>query len=132
MAIFGIGAHYDDVGDVSEQFVSGSIACVGWSEQDAPPAHAVLRQLRTGDIIFIKAFTPQAGLSIKAVGIVTEPRIRDVQPLGTCVPVRWVWRGHELVGKLRDKWPVRSVTIYEEHHPTVQAKVIDLLLGATH
>jgi hypothetical protein len=128
MAIFGIGAHYD-VGDVTEQFVSGSLACVGWSEQDAPPAHAILRQLRTGDIIFIKSFTPQGGLSIKAIGIVMEGQVRDIESLGSCVPVRWVWTGHEHIGKLEDKWPVRSVTIYEEHHPTVQAKVIDLLLG---
>ena len=127
MAIFGIGAHYD-VGDVTEQFISGGLACVGWSEQDAPPVHAILRQVRTGDIIFIKSFRPQAGLSIKAIGIVMQGKVGDVKSLGSCVPVRWVWTGNEHIGKLNDKWPVRSVTIYEEHNPTVQAKVLDLLL----
>jgi hypothetical protein len=127
MAIFGIGARYEE--DVTEQFVSAGVACVGWSETDAPPAHAILRQLRTGDLIFIKSFTPQAGLTIKAVGIVTDGKVREVPNLGAGVPVRWVWRGEERIGKLEDKWPVRSVTIYEEHHPEVQARVIDLLLG---
>lgn len=126
MAIFGVGAHYEE--DVSEQFISQDCACVGWSESDAPPAHSILRQLRTGDIIFIKSFTPQGGLTIKGVGVVTEGKVRDIPNLGACVPVRWVWTGQVHVGKLEDKWPVRSVTIYEEHHPVIQARVIGLLL----
>src|SRR4051812_24262765 len=117
MAIFGIGAHLD-VGDVTDQFVASGVACVAWSEQEAPPAHAMLRQLRIGDIVFVKANTPQRGLSIKAVGIVTKPKIRKVATLGSCVSVRWVWTGNERIGKLKDKWPVRSVTLYEEHPPT--------------
>lgn len=127
MAIFGVGAHYED--DVSAQFLSEGVACVGWSENHAPPAHSILRQLRTGDLVFIKSFTPQAGLTIKAVGIVTEGKVRKVPELGSGVPVRWVWQGELVIGKLVDKWPVRSVTIYEEHHPDVQARIIDLLLG---
>lgn len=128
MAIFGIGAHYDQ--DVSAQFVERSLACVGWTEAKAPPAHAMLRQLRAGDIIFIKSFTPRAGLTIKAVGVVIVGRVSEVTGLGWGVPVKWVWTGEEKVGRLSDKWPVRSVTIYEEHHPEVQTRVIDLLLGA--
>jgi hypothetical protein len=127
MAVYGIGAHLD-VGDVTEQFVAGGVACLGWNEQQAPPAHAILRQMRIGDIIFVKANTPQGGLTIKAVGVVTDATIRKIATLGSCVSVRWVWTGKERVGKLDDKWPVRSVTLYEEHHPQVQAKVISLLL----
>jgi hypothetical protein len=85
--------------------------------------------MRIGDMIYIKANTPQAGLTIKAVGIVTNAQIRKKTTLGSCVSVRWVWTGRERIGKLDDKWPVRSVTLYEEHHPQVQAKVINLLLG---
>jgi hypothetical protein len=44
--------------------------------------------------------------------------------------VRWVWNGEERVGRLDDKWAVRTVTIYEEHHPEVQARIMDLLLGS--
>lgn len=128
MAIFGIGALYDR-DDVSGDFIQQGCACVGWSEDDAPPAHAILRQLRAGDIIFIKSFAPQVGLTIKAVGIVTEGRVRDIPRLGRGVPVRWVWNGEERVGILDDKWPVRTVTIYEEQHPGVQGRVLDLLLS---
>jgi hypothetical protein len=128
MAIFGIGAYYDDVGDVTEQFISGNLACVGYSKQDAPPAHSILHQIRIGDIIFIKSFTPNTGLNIKAIGIVTQDEVCEKGSLGSCIPVRWVWIGNEHIGKLNDKWPVRSVTIYEEKHPTVQARIVDLLL----
>ena len=92
----------------------------------------MLRQLRTGDIVFIKSFTPSTGLIIKAVGIVTEGKVKEINDLGACVQVKWVWQGEERIGKLDDKWPVRSVTIYEEHHPIVQLKIIDLLLKSRH
>ena len=128
MAIFGIGATYDG-DDVSEDFLNENLVCVGWAENDAPPAHSILRHLRTGDIIFIKSFAPQVGLTIKAVGIVMEGKVQKHNDLGSCVPVRWVWKGEERIGKIDDKWPLRSVTIYEEHHPKVQRKVLELLLS---
>ena len=63
MAIFGIGARYEV--DVSSQFLARKCACVGWAEKDAPPAHGILRHVRTGDIIFIKSFAPQVGLTLQ-------------------------------------------------------------------
>ena len=129
MAIFGFGAFFNHKEDVSEQFIDGNCACVGWSEEEAPPAHNILRLVRTGDIVFIKAFIPRGGsIMIKAVGIVTEGKVRNYS-LGDGVPVKWVWTGKECIGKLDDKWPVRGVTIYEEHHPVVQEKIIELLLS---
>jgi hypothetical protein len=128
MAIFGIGAYYDQ--DVTSAFLKQHCACLGWREKDAPPAHALLRAFRTGDIIFIKSFTPEAGLMVKAVGLVLEGRVREIKGLGSGVPVRWAWNGEKRIGRLDDKWPVRSVTIYEEYHPEVQGVVLRLLLGA--
>ena len=131
MAIFGIGAHYSGTTDMSSRFIEQGCACVGWSEQDAPPAHGILRHLRTGDILFIKSFSPQVGLTVKAVGVVTDGRVRDFgSDFGHGVDVRWIWSGEDRIGKLEDKWPVRSVTIYEEFHPDVQKRVIQLLLDA--
>src|SRR5688500_10365689 len=98
MAIFGVGARYEE--DVTPQFLSSGVACVGWKEEDAPPAHAILRLLRTSDLVFIKSFTPSAGLYIKVVGIVTDGRVIQVPQLGVGVRVRWVWRGEVKIGKL--------------------------------
>jgi hypothetical protein len=93
------------------------------------PTTCNLRQLRTGDIVFMNSLTPSTGLTIKAVGIVTEGKVREVPSLGNAVTVRWAWKAKDRIGNLDDKWPVRSMTIYEEQHPIVQAKIIELLLG---
>ena len=100
-----------------------------WGER-LSPAHAILRHLRTGDIISIKSFTPNDGLTIKAVGVVKEGRVRPFDNFGEGVLVRWVWNREEWVVRLNDKWPVRTVAIYEEYHPDVQNRVMDLLLGS--
>ncbi len=128
MAIFGIGANYDGE-DMFSDFIDSGCACIGWRAEDNPPADAILHHLRTGDLIYIKSFTPALGLTVKAVGVVMKGLVEDRQGMGRGVPVRWVWTGEEHVGKVRDKWPVRSVTIYEEFHPEVQERVIGLLLS---
>jgi hypothetical protein len=128
MAIFGFGATYDGE-DVSDRFVAAGMACVGWSEDDAPPLHNILRHIKIGDIVFLKSFAPQVGLTIKAVGIVTGREPVEREHLGWGVPVRWVWQGEERIGQLEDKYPVRSITLFEEYNPTVQEHVIELLLA---
>lgn len=126
MAIYGFGARFDE--DVTDQFVQRGIACVGWKPEHAPPAHHLLQQVRDGDIVFIKSFTPQSGLTVKAIGIVTDDAIQRLEGLGWAVKVRWLWTGLEQFGKLDDKWPVRSVTLFEEHHPSVRKRLIELLI----
>lgn len=129
MAIFGFGASYDRE-DVSGRFIAAGAACVGWPEAEAPPLHNILRHIKIGDIAFLKSFAPQVSLTIKAVGIVTGREPLEVENLGWGVAVRWVWRGEERIGQFEDKYPVRSITLYEEYNPRVQERVIDLLLSA--
>jgi hypothetical protein len=132
LAIYGLGATFDYT-DVSEEFVTQGAACIGWSEESAPSLYDMLRSIVNGDLIYIKTFRPQDGLTIKAVGIVTHRTIRKFPVLGRQrrgVTVRWVWQGTELLGKIEDKYPVRSITLFPEHAPEVQSKVIDLLLSA--
>jgi hypothetical protein len=80
--------------------------------------------IRNGDFIFIKAYTPQTGLDLKAVGVV-----RPGLPLaeGHCIPVEWVWAGDKHVSDLDDCCPLRSRTLYEEYNLAVQREVLDLL-----
>lgn len=129
MAIFGFGATYDRE-DVSERFIAAGAACVGWPETNAPPL--ILHRIKIGDIAFLKSFNPQVGLIIKAVGIVTGREPQEVEDtlgdLGWGVAVQWVWQGEERIGLLEDKYPVRSITLYEEYNPAIQERVIELLL----
>jgi hypothetical protein len=105
MAIYGIGASYNGTEDVSQDFINDGLACVRWDEIDARPLHTILKHFKIGDVVYIKAHPPQIGLIIKAVGIVISDQIKKHKKLGTGVPVKWVWRGDERLGKFDDKYP---------------------------
>ena len=127
MAIFGIGAYYRK--DVSSDFLSRGIACIGWSIEDAPTLHNILEQLRVGDIIYMKSNSPKVGLVIKAVGIVTSNKLRGYKNLGKGVKVRWLWSGKLKLGKipeLNDKYNVRNNSIYEEFNIFIQTRILEL------
>ena len=127
MAIFGIGAFYDR--DVSNEFITKGIACIGWNKNEAPTLHNILSILKIGDILYIKSHSPQVGLVIKGVGIVTDNKLKSYS-LGTGVKVKWIWNGYKEIGKiaeLDDKYNVRNISIYEEFNIFVQGLVISLL-----
>jgi hypothetical protein len=84
MAIFGVGAYYDNKRDVTEDFIQQGIACVGWPEEDAPALYSLLRRVQTGDVIYIKAHPPGRELIVKAVGIVTDDLVRNYADLAGC------------------------------------------------
>ena len=128
MAIYGIGASYDGK-DVSAEFLRDGVACVGWSQTDAPTLHQMLSHVKVGDIIYIKSFPPNIGLIIKAVGVVIGNAVTEHSTLGSAVRVRWEWQGDLRVGKVDDKYPIRGITIYEEHNFDIQSQVIQLLLS---
>jgi len=77
MAIFGLGAFYDGKTDMTDDFVSNGVACIGWSRHDAEPLHNMIRHMKVGDIIYIKAHPPSQGLIIKAIGIILDDVIID-------------------------------------------------------
>ena len=128
MAVYGIGANYDGTRDVSGDFISRNIACVGWSLQDAPTLHEILKHIKTGDIIYIKSHPPSIGLIIKAVGIVIGNHILSDPDLGDGVQVRWEWTGDRRIGILGDRYAVRNITLYEEYNFDIITTVIQLLL----
>jgi hypothetical protein len=133
MAIYAIGAVYDGE-DVSSDFISAGVACIGWDEADAPYAHQLFRRITVGDLITIKSYAPQHGLYLKAVGIVTKPNYlsRRHTTLGESIAVDWVWCPDQphYVGLMRDKADyMRRGTLYEELNPRLQKLITDLLLG---
>lgn len=136
MAIYGFGAAYSGTEDMTAAFVEAGGAFVGWSKAEAPSAHAMLRQIEVGDLVFLKSFPPSMGLIVKAAGIVTdteEPlQLWEIPGIG--VRVKWTFYGptgggHKLLGKIGDKADfMRGGTLYREHNPEVQRRIIDLVL----
>ena len=128
MAIFGIGAFYEE--DMTDSFLSSEVACIGWSYKDAPSLYRLMRHIKVGDVIYIKSHPPTQGLIIKAVGLVLDDEIHQVEDVGeACLSVKWIWSGQEVIGMTGDKYPVRNITLYEEMNPDIQRKVLDLLLS---
>ena len=129
MAIFGIGAWYSGE-DMTDTFLKKGVACVGWEEQETPTLHRIMAHIKIGDIIYIKIYPANKGLSIKAIGIVTDDKVTRISKVGeACIKVKWVWKDDdgEYIGKISDKYVVRTGTLYEEYNPDVQKKIIDLL-----
>lgn len=135
MAIYGFGAAYSGTDDMTSAFVAAGGAFVGWKSNEAPSAHAMLRQIEVGDLVFLKSFPPSMGLIVKAAGIVTEAG-EDIMEweLGTGVRVRWTFVGSrdggtKPFGKIGDKADfTRSGTLYREYNPEVQRRIVDLVL----
>ena len=127
MAIYGIGANFGE--DVSEDFISEGVACIGWTPEQAPVLHRMLKYIKMGDIIYIKSYPPQIGLIIKAVGIVTDDTVKDYA-FGKGVEVRWIWTGDQRLGQLADKCTsLRTGTLFEETSAEVSTKLINLILN---
>jgi hypothetical protein len=127
MAIFGFGANYGKDGDVSGDFVKHGVACVGYEPDEAASLHTLLKHIKTGDVVYLKAYPANVGLIIKAVGVVVGNEVREYDD-GWGVSVKWVWTGDKRLGQINDKYNVRRLTLYEEHNFEIQKKVLDLLL----
>lgn len=126
MTIYGIGAYYHE--DMTEVFLKKKVACIGWDKQDAPALHKIMSHIKTGDIIYIKKYPPNEGLTIKAIGLVTEDQLIQVNGAGqACLKMKWVWKGEEYLGLIDDKYVVHLCTLYEEYNPMVQKKIIELM-----
>lgn len=118
MAIFGMGAFYEE--DVTDSFWLNGVACIGWSYEDAPTLHRLMRRIKIGDIIYLKSHPPSEGLIIKAIGLVLNDEAYPIQGVGeACLAMRWIWRGYEVIGTVDDKYNVRNNTIYEELNPNI-------------
>ena len=131
MAIFGIGAYYTDKNlDMTDSFLSKEVACIGWSNKDGHPLYNLMKYIKIGDIIYIKAQPANIGLIIKAVGIVLNNNIHRVPGTGEgCIKTKWIWKGNIVLGKINDSCrPIRNLTLYEELNPKIQNEVLNLLL----
>lgn len=133
MAIYGIGANFNKT-DVSQYFINNNVAGIGWGIKDAPDLHQFIKSLKVGDIIYIKSYSPSAGLIIKAIGIVKDDDIINIIDEDIYMPVgrRVYWiciDMKEYLGIDYSKLNVRNNSLYEEFHPIVQKFVLEKILS---
>jgi hypothetical protein len=128
MAIYAVGAFYEEDGDVSKSFIENNIVGVGWDQDSAPELHEYLKSLKVGDIVYIKAAFGGADITVKAIGIITDNVLltpKDMHELASIGRnVKWVSKKKFVIPKPTEKNNVRNNTIYEEFHPEVQKEII--------
>lgn len=111
LAIFGIGALYGTE-DMTDIFLNQEVACVGWEEEESLSLHNIIKHIKVGDIIYIKTYPPNMGLTIKAIGLVVDDTVSRIDHVGeACLRVKWVWKGEEFMGKIEDRYNVRLNTL---------------------
>ena len=132
MSVWGIGAFYDK--DVSSDFISYGVACLGWSKKDAQPLHLMLSAIKIGDIIYIKSFvTQKKQLIVKAVGIVTSKVCDNPKNtnLGCGVCVKWKENFSEEIFDISPEMYRNNVfnnSLYEEYNADIIERLIDKLM----
>jgi hypothetical protein len=95
--------------------------------------HRLLKHIKTGDVIYIKAHPPGRNLTVKAVGIVENESVEDIDGLGRAgLHVRWLWSGPAVTWQesTDERYNVRANTLYEEFSQAVQTRILDLLFSA--
>lgn len=119
-AVFGIDAHN------AKAILNHGVVCVDQSSEKEEGVLNTFRSIKAEDIIFIKSFSPQSGLHVKAAGVVLSgyPAATDSE---VCIPVEWVLRGEKLIEEFDEKCLHCGDLLYEEHNITVQREIIDLM-----
>ena len=139
MAVFGIGAYYDE--DVSSDFISEECACIGWGKTEASSLYEMLRRIKKGDIIYIKSYNiKDSTVLIKAIGYVIGRNIKEFNfpnsnnSMGYGRKILWkrVFEQNEewIRVPLADEDKKNNVynnTLYEEYSDTVINKILELL-----
>jgi hypothetical protein len=125
MAIYGVGAYYDNNRDVSNDFISQNIVGVGWSPQDAPELQDYFQSFKVGDIVYIKSAFGGNDITVKAIGIIRDNVvIRNNGLVSTGRNVKWIVTERFIIPRPQEKNNVRSNTVYEEFHPQVLNEII--------
>lgn len=139
MAVFGIGAYYDE--DVSSDFICEECACIGYGKTEASSLYEMLRRIKKGDIIYIKSYDiKNKTVLIKAVGYVIGRNIKEYHfpnsniSMGYGRKVLWKRVLEENADWVRipisdedKKNNVYQNTLYEEYSDTVINEVLELL-----
>ena len=139
MAVYGIGAYYKGRGDVSRESIDNGFCGFGYTEEEQPALYELMRQVSLGDIVYIKAKTPQMQneIAIKAIGYVVGKELEEDQSgndLGF---------GKKVIWKKKYPSPLRirldenncmvntyANTLYREYSPKMIQSVMELLFAS--
>ena len=129
MKVWGIGTCYGGYDDKTSIFLQNNIAAIGWNKNEAIDLYAMMREVKIGDIIYLKSSYPKKGigkiLRIKAVGKVVNPNkkydgksVIGVEYFKKFVPFDLLLKNY------KSKSSVYSSTFYQEYNPLIIEKLL--------
>lgn len=122
-----IGATYGGESVISE-FIKYKGAFIGYNEDEYQPLFSHLREIKIGELVVIKAYSPSNGLYLKAIGLCISEEILNIPNLGKGRQIHWLWQGNVSLGIIRDGYTnMRTGTIYIERNIDVLKKVMALI-----
>ena len=136
MAVWGIGAYFPAQNkDMSQEFYNIGKIIIGYSEEEHPDYYRLLRSIKAGDIVFIKARHKMSNyLRIKAIGIATtyQTSKKDGTEEPESVCVSWI---KNFINDKPDKYKFEKErfvdgskeTIYQERDEKVIKWIAELL-----
>ena len=133
MAVYGIGCTYDDI-DVSDNFITNGIVCIGWEEKEMGYFQGLFREIQNGDIIVLKSFDiRKRKLIIKAIGIVEDNEIKphEIRGIkGFRIDVDWIIPYKTEIVEIQlngDGCTQRGTTIYKESNTKYIKEILSLI-----
>lgn len=130
MSLLCVG-QYVDGQDATPFCYENGVIFLGFDLNDEPVINDAFANIPLGSPVAIKSFTPNDGLTIKAVAIVCDNRVFTILFNGKprqARKVKFLWKGNEHFGRLNDKLDsVRNGTLYQEMNNSLIEKIINLI-----
>ncbi len=103
----------------------------GYNEEDKPTFHQRMRQVKVGDLIFIKSkFIQNGQLDVKAIGIVTNEELCAANGYAGQDGIKVCWIKNLTDNPVRIRSPNEKdsiTTFYQEKDPSVVKEIVHLL-----
>lgn len=118
MAVWGIGAYFPAQSrDMSQDFYNAEKIMIGYSEEEHPDYYRLLRSIKAGDIVFIKArYKTSKYLRVKAIGIATEYQTSRKDGRRESVCVSWI---KNFINEESDKYKFEKERFVDESKETI-------------
>ncbi len=110
----------------AEGDIGPGVVCMDKTDPEESGLLGTFRRIATEDVVFIKHYTPQTGLTVKAIGIVLSSFATE-DDKGICIPVEWIWKGDKFLEQLSEELLHCTEPVYEEFNILVQREIIDLV-----
>ncbi len=129
VSVWGFGFHFSKIKSKLADFFNNNFICVGYSKDDAPEFIEMMKEIKKGDIVYLKSWQIKGSvLHIKAIGVVTNT-FSDTNIYGgdNKIEVDWKVTNIDETVVANTKYRQRVTSIYKEYNTEISAIIKNLL-----